>query len=361
MYEEFLGIKPVDPRLRVDPAALEAYLVPQIEGLKGPLDLTQFKGGQSNPTYCVSAADGRRFVMRRKPPGPLLPSAHAVDREYKVLRALHEAGFPVARPYLLCNDPSVIGTAFYVMEFIEGRILWDQSLPGMTMTERFAIWDQLNSVIAQLHSIDYRAAGLQDFGKPGHYIERQIARWTKQYRDSETTKIPAMENLIAWLPENVPPQSGASLVHGDFRLDNMIFHPTEPRILAVLDWELSTLGDPLADFAYHCMSWHIPSGQFRGFAERDIASLGIPSESQYMALYCARTGRETIEPEIWRFYLAFNLFRLAAILQGIVKRSIEGTAASDQARDTGARAGSMAEIGWTLVADKSGRLAERLS
>lgn len=352
MYEEFLGIKPVDPRLRVDAGALESHLARQIAGLKGPLDLTQFKGGQSNPTYCVSAADGRRFVLRRKPPGSLLPSAHAVDREYKVLRALHAAGFPVARPYLLCDDPSVIGTAFYVMEFVEGRVLWDQSLPGMSKAGRFAIWDELNRVIAQLHTIDYRAAGLEDFGKPGHYIERQIARWTRQYRDSETVRIAAMENLIAWLPDNVPAQSGSSIVHGDFRLDNVIFHPTEPKVLAVLDWELSTLGDPLADFAYHCMSWHIPSGQFRGIAELDVAALGIPTEHDYVAMYCARTGRETVKPDSWRFYLAYNLFRLAAILQGIVKRSIEGTAASDHARDTGARAGAIAEIGWNLVREK---------
>lgn len=349
MYEEFLGIKPVDPRLRVDAGALEDYLDRQIGGLQGPLDLTQFKGGQSNPTYCVSAADGRRFVLRRKPPGPLLPSAHAVDREYKILRALHAAGFPVARPYLLCNEPWVIGTAFYVMEFVEGRVLWDQSLPGMTKAERFSIWSELNRVIAQLHTIDYRAAGLEDFGKPERYIERQIARWTAQYRNSETGRIPAMENLIGWLPENIPLQSGAAVVHGDFRLDNVIFHPAEPKILAVLDWELSTLGDPLADFAYHCMSWHIPSGQFRGIAELDVASLGIPAERDYIAMYCARTGRDTVQPDVWRFYLAYNLFRLAAILQGIAKRSIEGTAASDHARDTGAKAGAMAEIGWGLV------------
>ena len=340
MFEQFTGTKPVEERHRIDVAALEKFLGFKIAQLE------QFKGGQSNPTYRIIAAGGRKYVLRRKPPGKLLPSAHAVEREYKVIRALHPTGFPVARPQLLCEDESVIGTAFYVMDFVEGRVLCDQSLPGMSRGERFAIWDELNRVIARLHGIDYRAVGLEDFGRPGQYIERQVARWSKQYRASETERIEAMDRLIAWLPQNIPPETGTSVVHGDFRLDNAVFHPAEPRILAVLDWELSTLGDPLADFAYHCMSWHIPPGQFRGIGGLDLKDLGIPSEREYVALYCNRTGRPGIDPTHWDFYLAYNLFRIAAILQGILKRVADGTAASTHARDAGMRARSMAELGW---------------
>src|ERR671924_2019657 len=288
MFEQFIGTKPVEERHRIDERALEKHL-----GLR-LVRLEQFKGGQSNPTYLLTAADGRRLVLRRKPSGKLLPSAHAVDREYRVISALHGAGFPVARPHALCEDDSVIGTAFYVMDCVEGRVLWDQSLPGMSKAERFAIWDELNRVIAKLHALDYRALGLQGFGKPGNYIERQLARWTKQYQASETEPIPAMNELIAWLPDNIPPETGTTVVHGDYRLDNTIFHPTEPRILAVLDWELSTLGDPLADFAYHCMSWHIPPDKFRGIAGLPIAELGIPTESEYVARYCERTNQKPI-------------------------------------------------------------------
>jgi aminoglycoside phosphotransferase (APT) family kinase protein len=235
------------------------------------------------------------------------------------------------------------------MDFVEGRVLWDQSLPGMSKAERAAIWDELNRVIASLHSLDFRALALETFGKPGSYIERQIARWSKQYRASETEPMPAMDNLIAWLPANIPPESGTSVVHGDFRLDNVIFHPSEPRVLAVLDWELSTLGEPLADFAYHCMSWHIPPGQFRGIAGLDLPSLGIPSEKEYVGRYCERTGRKAIDPSHWDFYIAYNLFRIAAILQGIMKRVVDGTAASQHARDAGMRARPMAELGWRQV------------
>ena len=349
MFEQFIGTKPVEERHRFDVSSLEHYLAQHIPGLRGPLAVEQFKGGQSNPTYKVSDAAGRRFVLRRKPPGKLLPSAHAVDREFRVIHALYPTGFPVAKPHVLCEDALVIGTPFYVMDFVDGRVLWDQSLPGMTKTERAAIWDELNRVIAQLHSIDYRAVGLEDFGKPGNYIERQISRWTKQYQASETERVAAMDNLIAWLPKNIPPSASTTVVHGDYRLDNAIFHPTEPRILAVLDWELSTLGDPLADFAYHCMSWHIPPGQFRGIAGLDLKALGIPSEVEYVARYCERTGQKRIDPSHWDFYLAYNLFRIAAILQGILKRVVDGTAASAHARDAGSRAKPMAELGWQQV------------
>ncbi len=343
MFEQFVGTKPVEERHRIDVASLQSFLGFQISQVE------QFKGGQSNPTYRVTAADGKRYALRRKPPGKLLPSAHAVDREFRVISALHPTGFPVAKPLVLCEDESVIGTAFYVMDCVEGRVLWDQSLPGMSKAERFAIWDELNKVISRLHLVDYRQVGLEDFGKPGNYIARQVARWTKQYQASETERVEAMDNLIAWLPKNIPPETGTTVVHGDFRLDNAIYHPTEPRILAVLDWELSTLGDPLADFAYHCMSWHIPPGQFRGIAGLDLQALGIPTEEQYVAAYCKRVGRGSIDPSHWDFYLAYNLFRIAAILQGILKRVVDGTAASAHARDAGSRAKPMAELGWQQV------------
>jgi aminoglycoside phosphotransferase (APT) family kinase protein len=355
MFEQFIGTKPVEERQRFDVGSLESYLKGHISGFKGPLQIEQFKGGQSNPTYRITSADARRFVLRRKPPGKLLPSAHAVDREYRVISALHKANFPVARPYVLCEDESVIGTAFYVMDCVEGRVLWDQALPGMSKAERSAIWDELNRVIAQLHGIDYQAIGLAEFGRPGNYIGRQVERWSKQYRASETQKIQAMDSLIEWLPQNIPPEGGTSVVHGDYRLDNTIFHPTEPRILAVLDWELSTLGDPLADFANHCMSWHIPPDKFRGVAGLDLARLGIPTESEYVSMYCKRTDRKSIDPSHWDFYVAYNLFRIAAICQGIAKRVIDGTAASAFAAEAGARTAPLAELGWRATEKIHGR------
>ena len=335
-----MGTKPVEERHRIDAAALERFL-----GFK-LATIEQFKGGQSNPTYCLTASDGRRYALRRKPPGKLLPSAHAVDREFKVIKALHPTGFPVARPLVLCEDESVIGTMFYVMDCVEGRVLWDPALPGMTKAQRAAIWDEQNRVISQLHSIDYRAIGLEDFGKPGNYIARQVERWSKQYRASETQRIEAMDNLIGWLPKNIPPEAGTTVVHGDFRLDNTIFHPTEARILAVLDWELSTLGDPLADFAYHCMSWHIPPDKFRGIAGLPITELGIPSEADYLKAYLRRTRRAAIDPKVWDFYLAYNLFRIAAICQGIAKRVLDGTAASQHAAEAATKTVPLAQLGW---------------
>jgi len=343
MFEQFIGTKPVEERHRIDTAALEKYLGFRLK------DIEQFKGGQSNPTYRITAADERRYALRRKPPGKLLPSAHAVDREFRVISALYKENFPVAKPLVLCEDDSVIGTMFYVMDCVEGRVLWDQSLPGMTREERAAIWDELNKVISRLHVIDYRAVGLEGFGKPGNYIERQVARWSKQYRASETERVEAMDNLIDWLPRNIPPEAGTAVVHGDFRLDNTIFHPSEPKILAVLDWELSTLGDSLADFAYHCMSWHIPPGAFRGIAGLDLSGLGIPLEKDYVEKYCERTGRRSINPSHWDFYLAYNLFRIAAILQGLKKRVVEGTAASAHAADAGSRVQPLAGLGWQQV------------
>jgi len=288
-------------------------------------------------------------VLRRKPPGKLLPSAHAVDREFKVISALHKVGFPVAKPHALCEDDAVIGTAFYVMDFVAGRVLWDPALPGMTKQQRAAIWDEQNRVISLLHTIDFQKIGLSDFGKPGNYIGRQVERWSKQYRASETQKIPSMDGLIDWLPKNIPPEAGTSVVHGDFRLDNTIFHPSEPRILAVLDWELSTLGDPLADFAYHCMSWHIPPDKFRGMGGLDLAQLGIPSESEYLNKYLERTRRAAIDSKVWDFYLAYNLFRIAAICQGIAKRVLDGTAASQHAQEAASKTVPLADLGWQQV------------
>lgn len=346
MFEEFMGTKPVSDRQKFDVGALQAYMLEHIPGFAGELEIEQFKGGQSNPTFKLSTPT-QRFVLRTKP-GPaakLLASAHAIDREFRVMDALNKAGFPAPRQYVLCNDEAVIGRAFYLMEFVEGRVLWDQSLPGMTPLERAAYYDEMNRVIAQLHTIDYAAIGLETYGKPGNYFGRQIDRWTKQYRASETEKIEAMDALIDWLPNNIPPGDETSIVHGDYRLDNMIFHPTEPRILAILDWELSTLGHPLADFSYHCMSWHIPPGQFRGIGGLDHKALGIPSEADYIAKYCERTGK-TIRQEDFAFYLAYNMFRMAGILQGIMKRYVDGTAASEQALMSGKAARPMAEMGW---------------
>jgi aminoglycoside phosphotransferase (APT) family kinase protein len=346
MYEDFMGTKPVSERQKFDVAALQEYMRQHVDGFSGNLSVEQFKGGQSNPTFKLSA-DGQRYVLRAKP-GPaakLLPSAHAIDREFRVMDALHKAGFPAARQYALCTDESVIGRAFYIMEFVDGRVLWDQSLPGMTNEDRAAHYDAMNRVIAQLHTTDYAAIGLADYGKPGNYFKRQIDRWTKQYKASETEKIEAMDKLIEWLPDNIPEGDDTSIVHGDYRLDNMIFHPTEPRVLAVLDWELSTLGHPLADFSYHCMSWHIPQGQFRGIGGLDLKSLGIPSEEEYITKYCERTGR-TIRQEDFTFYLAYNMFRMAGILQGIMKRYVDGTASSEQALKSGQATRPMAEMGW---------------
>jgi aminoglycoside phosphotransferase (APT) family kinase protein len=349
--DAFTGTMPVAERQRFDAARLQAYLRQHVEGFDdrgAPIVVEQFKGGQSNPTFRITAGD-RRYALRRKPTGKLLPSAHAVDREYRVITALRDTFVPVARTYCLCEDESVIGTAFYVMDCVDGRVLWDPALPGFSREQRRATFLEMNRVIAALHQVDYAAIGLADYGKPGNYIERQVARWTKQYRASETETIDAMDRLIAWLPANIPPGEETSIVHGDYRLDNMIFHPTEPRIVAVLDWELSTLGHPLADFAYHCMNWQIPAGLFRGLGGLDLAGLGIPKVDEYVALYCKATGRDGIDPDHWDFYVAYNLFRGGAILQGIMGRVKDGTAASKQALEAGRAAKPMAELAWQQV------------
>jgi aminoglycoside phosphotransferase (APT) family kinase protein len=354
--EQFTGTKPIAASHAFDVGALEAYLQRSLPGFQGPLTVEQFKGGQSNPTYKL-ITPAARYAMRSKP-GPvakLLPSAHAVEREFRVMKALAATGVPVPQMHVLCEDESVIGRAFYVMQFMEGRVLWEQSLPGLSNAERGAIYDEMNRVIAALHSVDVAAAGLADYGKPGNYFERQIGRWSKQYVASVTEDIPEMNRLIEWLPAHLPAsardESQVSVVHGDYRLDNLVFHPSEPRIVAVLDWELSTLGHPLADFSYHCMAWHIPPGTFRGIGGLDHAALGIPTEAEYVRRYCERTNRPDPAALMadWNFYLAYNLFRLASICQGIAKRVVDGIASSAQARSTGESTRPLAQMAWRFA------------
>jgi aminoglycoside phosphotransferase (APT) family kinase protein len=325
---------------------LEAWMRDHIAGFRGPLAADQFEGGQSNPTYKLLSGTGS-YVLRRKPLGQLLPSAHAVDREYRVMRALSGTAVPVPEVYALCEDDSVIGSAFYVMEFLDGRVFWDARLPDLDPAERRAMFQSMNAVIAALHSVDHVAVGLAEFGRPGNYMGRQIARWSRQYQASETEKLPAMDRLIDWLPRHLPPEAEPRIVHGDYRIDNLIFHPAEPRVIGVLDWELSTIGDPLADFAYHAMAWRVSPELFRGLAGIDFALLGIPSEDTYVAAYCARTGRR--QTADWEFYMVYSLFRLAAIMQGIAKRAIDGTAASREAVELGRLARPVGEQAWALA------------
>ena len=355
-FDQFVGTRAVSAAHAIDIEALSAWLSTHLEGFKGPLSIEMFKGGQSNPTYKLITPE-QSYVMRAKP-GPvakLLPSAHAIEREFAVMRGLYGTEVPVARMYCLCEDESVIGRAFYVMEFVQGRVMWDQALPGMSTEERGAIYDEMNRVIAALHTVKFAERGLAAYGKPGNYFERQIGRWSKQYLASVTQPIPEMDRLIEWLPAHMPASARddrlTSIVHGDYRLDNLMFHPTEPRVLAVLDWELSTLGHPLADFSYHCMAWHIPPGSFRGIGGLDVQSLGIPSEDEYIRRYCARTGLTTPDAlkADWNFYLAYNLFRIAAILQGIAKRVEDGTASSAQAVSSGAGARPLAQLAWSFA------------
>tara|TARA_R110002096_G_scaffold196794_6_gene379777 strand:- start:3899 stop:4963 length:1065 start_codon:yes stop_codon:yes gene_type:complete len=342
----FSGTKSVADALRFDEAALDRWMKDNVADYAGPLSVSQFKGGQSNPTYKVEAG-GKAFVLRRKPPGKLLPSAHAVDREFRVMKALGEAGFPAPRMYGLCEDPVVIGTAFYMMDFVDGRIFWDPMLPDVAAADRAPIYDAMNATLAQLHAFDPETLGLGDYGKPDAYIPRQIARWSKQYKASETREIPAMDRLIAWLPEAAPPQDRSGIVHGDFRLDNMIFAHDEPRVIAVLDWELSTLGDPLADFTYQLMQWRTPKELRNGFLGVDLEALNIPSEADYIAAYCRRTGRESL-PQL-DFYFAYNLFRLASIVQGVYHRSTLGNASNAKAQEYGAMVEPMADYAWTFA------------
>jgi aminoglycoside phosphotransferase (APT) family kinase protein len=334
----------------LDTQSLGTYLTQHIPGFKAPLSAEKFAGGQSNPTFKLTSANGEHYVLRRKPPGELLKSAHAVDREFRVITALRNTEVPVPETYVLCEDDAVIGSMFYVMEYKEGRILWDPLLPDAAdNAERAATYDAMNQTMAALHNVDVDAVGLGDFGKPGNYFERQLARWSKQYRASETRRIESMESLMPWLAARMPKDDGTvSLVHGDYRLDNMMFHPTEPRVIALLDWELSTLGHPLADLANQCMAWMLPrEGRIMGLAGVDRAALGIPTDEEYIARYCERTGRDGIEN--WNFYLVFSLFRLAAILQGIVKRAQIGTASSADADSSGDAVSQLADLAMILT------------
>jgi aminoglycoside phosphotransferase (APT) family kinase protein len=346
----FSGTKEAASALALDAAKLEAYLAAQVQSFAGPLTVKQFKGGQSNPTYLLETP-ARRYVLRRKPPGKLLPSAHAVDREFRVIGALSRQGFPVAAPIVFCADETVAGTPFYVMSFVDGRVFWEPQMPGSSPAERGAVYDAMNATIARLHGFDPAAIGLVDFGKGENYVARQVERWSKQYRASETETIEEMERLIAWLPQHIPPAGPARLVHGDYRLDNLIVAADAPKILAVLDWELSTLGDPLADFTYHLMAWHMPhSDSAAGTATlmgHDLAALGIPSMADYVDAYVARTGLDP-RPHL-PTYLAYNFFRIAAILQGIIGRVRDGTATSEFAPAKAELIRPLAQTAWEFA------------
>ncbi len=338
---------PMRDSLAIDARALEPWMRAHVADFVGPIELRQFKGGQSNPTYLV-ATPRARYVLRRKPPGQLLASAHAVDREYRVMTALALTAVPVARTFAYCADAGVIGTEFYVMEFVSGRVFWDTSFDSVAREQRAAYFDALNATIASLHTVDFRAVGLSDFGRAEQYVARQVARWSRQYlQDDAAGRVPAMDRLIEWLPANLPPEQPAALVHGDYRADNVVFHETEPRVLAVLDWELATIGDPLADFTYHLTMYHMPSAAIPGLLGKDLKALGIPSEQAYLEAYCRRTGRHGL-PHL-DFYLAFCFFRLAAIFHGIRGRVVRGTAVSPRARDYASHVETLADLAWRHV------------
>ncbi len=344
----YSGTREVAERLRFDVARLEGYLREHAAGFAGPLVVSQFKGGQSNPTYLLETPL-RRYVLRRKPPGKLLPSAHAVDREYRVISALHAQGFPVAEPVLYCADESIAGTAFFVMAHVEGRVFWEPQMPASNPAERAQVYDAMNATLARLHSFDPAAVGLADYGRGENYVARQVERWSKQYRASQTEPIEEMEHLIVWLPAHLPPPQAARIVHGDYRLDNVIVAPDEPRIAAVLDWELATLGDPLADFSYHLMQWHMPPSEAGtgSLIGSDLAALGLPSLDAYVDAYVARTGLDP-RPHL-PAYFAYNFFRIAAILQGIAGRVRDGTATSALAAEKAALVRPLAAKGWDFA------------
>lgn len=343
---DFSGVTETPERLKFDEAALAAYMKKNVEGFKGPLSVKKFKGGQSNPTYLLETPS-KKYVLRRKPPGKLLPSAHAVDREYRVMTALGAQKFPVPKTYALCEDDSVIGTAFFIMDFVEGRIFWDASLPECERAERRALYLELVDVIARLHRIDFAAAGLQDYGKSGNYFERQIDRWSKQYKAAETSNIEAMDRLIDWLPKSIPSDDAVSIVHGDFRFDNVIVDAKAPKVRAVLDWELSTLGHPLADFTYFLMVWHFPPTIRGGLAGLDLAPLGIPSLDEAVERYCEKTGRKTVAD--FDYCLSYNMFRLASIAQGVYARALQGNASSPEGLKMGDSVAPLAEMAWAYA------------
>lgn len=333
----------------LDISALTRWWSSALPPLEGEIEAQKFSGGQSNPTYAIHIAGAPRYVLRKKPPGVLLPSAHAVEREYRVTDALKDSAVPVARPLALCEDAGVIGTPFFVMEYVAGRNFWDARLPGMDPAERGAIYKEMNRALAALHGVDPGAVGLAEFGRPGDYFGRQVARWTKQYRATQTSRIEAMEHLIDWLPANNPGRAESRIVHGDFRNDNMIFDESEPQVRAILDWELSTLGDPLADLAQHMMAWRVPHEGYRGLADVDLPALGIPDEAWYLESYCERMGIRVPAPETWAYALAFAMFRNAAIRQGVFRRALDGNASSDVAARHGALAADIAALGWQIA------------
>ena len=354
--DQFTGTRLATGKHAIDTAVLTAWLEANLPGFLGPINVEMFKGGQSNPTYKLSTPTAS-YVMRSKP-GPvaqLLPSAHAIEREYAVMQGLAGTAVPVPRMLCLCEDESIIGRAFYLMEFKDGRVLWDPSLPGMTPEQRGSIYDEMNRVVSALHTVDFAQRGLSYYGKPGNYFERQIGRWSRQYAASITQPIPEMDYLMEWLPRNIPDMARddhmLGIVHGDYRLDNLMFDNHSSEVIAVLDWELSTLGHPLADFSYHCMAWNIPYGMFRGIGGLDLKALGIPAEQDYISRYCERTGLASPEQLLqdWNFYMAYNMFRIAAILQGIAKRAQEGTASSEEAERSGAGARPLAELAWSFA------------
>jgi len=340
---------PVAPQHRFDEAALARFMARRIDGFVPPLAVAQFEGGMSNPTFLLRDGGGRRYVLRKKPPGRLLPSAHAVEREFKVIAALAATDVPVARAYALCEDAAVIGQAFYIMEHVQGRVFRNYTLPDSSPQERAAIYDAMNAALARLHAVDYAAIGLGDYGKAGGYAQRQIVRWSKQYQASRTGALPAMDHLMRWLPAHIPAADETAIVHGDFRLENMIWHAREPRVLAIIDWELGTLGHPLADLAYNCLPWHVPDGS-RGDLGKVGPGHGIPAEADYVGSYCRRTGRGDIAD--WDFYLVLSLFRLAAIAQGVYKRGLDGNASSPGALERGAKARQLAEAGRAIADGK---------
>jgi aminoglycoside phosphotransferase (APT) family kinase protein len=349
-HAQFKGVKPVEERHKLDEAALDAWMTANVKDYEAPLTINQFKGGQSNPTYQL-VTPKRKYVLRKKPAGKLLPSAHAVDREFRVISALHPTGFPVARPYALCTDDSVLGAMFYVMEMVEGRVLWNGTLPELSPPERRTLYEHKIKTLAQLHNTNHDAIGLADYGKAGNYFARQIDRWSKQYKLSETENIDEMNRLIEWLPQTIPPGERTGIVHGDYRLDNLVIHESEPRVIAVLDWELSTLGDPLGDFTYYLMNWVMPHDGRAGLGGIDVKALNIPTQEEAVALYCAKTGRDGIAELDW--YFSYNAFRLACILQGIAGRVRDGTAASAHAAQMIARIRPLAMASF-MYAQKAG-------
>ena len=345
---DYIGTMAVQEKHRFDEQRLAGFMAENVAGFVPPLAVEQFKGGQSNPTYRLTDGAGRRYVLRRKPPGKLLPSAHAVDREFRVISALNRTDVPTPKAYALCEDDGVVGTPFYIMEYCDGRVLWDPLLPDVPKDGRLAIYKAKFDVLARLHAVDYAALGLADVGRPGSYVARQISRWGKQYKASETETIEAMDRLLDWLPAHLPQNDETVLVHGDYRLDNMVFHSSEPRVLGVIDWEISTLGDPLAELSYLCMLWRTPM-DWGGLKGHDLVSLGLPSEEEMVAHYCGLSKRAVPAPALWEFYMAYNLFRVSCIRQGVYARSLDGTASNVRAADSGKLVRPAAELGWQLV------------